>query len=278
MAPDRATALFFELFTGLPRQGPGSTPSTRRALGLVPGVGPRTRVLDIGCGTGAQTLVLAEARTAGRMRSVLEAGVPGHPRHLRAPGSRRGVRLRDRGSLSAPRVGVVGRLLPAAAGQRGRIPQASSQRAGRASAGGPVPERNRHLARLLGLLRLRVPRAACALKPATAGLQGPGRQILALQPFGVLVGAELLQLGDGRADRLCATAQGTIAKLSTPKDNLGRTGRGRALINSTVNRDRRAGRTACACQSRTTRCRHPPRPRERDGGDRCEQTRNERLS
>jgi len=64
MAPDRATALFFELFSGLPRQGPGDAASTRRALGLVPGVGPRTRVLDIGCGTGAQSLVLAHASPA----------------------------------------------------------------------------------------------------------------------------------------------------------------------------------------------------------------------
>ena len=61
MAPDRATALFFELFSRLPRQGPGNTACTRRALGLVPGFGPRTRVLDIGCGTGAQTLVLADS-------------------------------------------------------------------------------------------------------------------------------------------------------------------------------------------------------------------------
>ena len=64
MAADRTTALFYELFSGLPRQGPGSAASTRRALGLVPGIGPRTRVLDVGCGTGAQTLVLAESSRA----------------------------------------------------------------------------------------------------------------------------------------------------------------------------------------------------------------------
>ena len=64
MAPDRLTTLFFELFSGLPRQGPGTTACTRRALGLVPDVGPQTCVLDVGCGTGAQTLVLAESSPA----------------------------------------------------------------------------------------------------------------------------------------------------------------------------------------------------------------------
>jgi SAM-dependent methyltransferase len=54
------TTLFFELFDGLPRQGPGDAASTLRALALVPGIGPETRVLDVGCGTGLQTRLLAQ--------------------------------------------------------------------------------------------------------------------------------------------------------------------------------------------------------------------------
>ena len=91
MAPDRATALFFELFSGLPRQGPGTAASTRRALGLVPDVGPATRVLDVGCGTGAQTLVLAESSPA---RIV---AVDNHPPFIDALNrTARGLGLADR--------------------------------------------------------------------------------------------------------------------------------------------------------------------------------------
>jgi SAM-dependent methyltransferase len=57
---DRLAAWSLEMFHGLPRQGPGDTSSTLRALALVPDIGPRTRVLDLGCGTGMQTRVLAQ--------------------------------------------------------------------------------------------------------------------------------------------------------------------------------------------------------------------------
>ena len=56
---DRMTSLFFELFTGLPRQGPGDDAIPLKTLALVPDVGPDTRVLDLGCGTGRQTRTLA---------------------------------------------------------------------------------------------------------------------------------------------------------------------------------------------------------------------------
>ena len=40
--------------SGLPRQGPGDATSTMQVLALVPGVGPETRVLDVGCVTGEE--------------------------------------------------------------------------------------------------------------------------------------------------------------------------------------------------------------------------------
>ncbi|SEK37704.1 serine/threonine-protein kinase HipA [Stigmatella aurantiaca] len=51
---------FFRLFSGLPRQGPGQDASTREALRRLPPLPEAPRVLDLGCGSGRQTLVLAE--------------------------------------------------------------------------------------------------------------------------------------------------------------------------------------------------------------------------
>lgn len=51
--------LLFELFENTPRQGPGSVATTRRALGMLPGSLRVERVLDLGCGTGGSTIVLA---------------------------------------------------------------------------------------------------------------------------------------------------------------------------------------------------------------------------
>jgi len=62
-------SIFRELTEGLPRQGPGSPETTLRALGLARGLPPRPRILDVGCGSGAQTIELARA-TGGPIVAV----------------------------------------------------------------------------------------------------------------------------------------------------------------------------------------------------------------
>lgn len=49
---------FLEVFGRVPRAGPGSTASTRRAYGMMSGVPAAPRILDIGCGPGVQTVDL----------------------------------------------------------------------------------------------------------------------------------------------------------------------------------------------------------------------------
>ena len=61
MDEDRFIKLLVELHDGLPRLGPGNTESTLKALAFCKSLPESPDILDIGCGTGAQTLVLASA-------------------------------------------------------------------------------------------------------------------------------------------------------------------------------------------------------------------------
>ena len=50
---------FYELYTGLPRGGPGDNISTRKAYSMLKNIPAEPLILDIGCGPGMQTLELA---------------------------------------------------------------------------------------------------------------------------------------------------------------------------------------------------------------------------
>jgi len=52
--------LICEYFIGLERQGPGSPDSTIRALSFVDNLTLDSKIADLGCGTGGQTMVLAQ--------------------------------------------------------------------------------------------------------------------------------------------------------------------------------------------------------------------------
>lgn len=60
---------FFELHKDLPREGPGDNASTARAYALLPKLPSNPRILDVGCGPGAQTLVLASL-SGGQVTAV----------------------------------------------------------------------------------------------------------------------------------------------------------------------------------------------------------------
>lgn len=59
MDNSRLFDIFLDIQAGLPRQGPGDATSTLRAWALCEGLPERPRILDVGCGPGMQTLVLA---------------------------------------------------------------------------------------------------------------------------------------------------------------------------------------------------------------------------
>jgi SAM-dependent methyltransferase len=51
--------IFWEVHSGLPREGPGDSESTARAYAAASGLPVHPKILDIGCGPGMQTLDLA---------------------------------------------------------------------------------------------------------------------------------------------------------------------------------------------------------------------------
>jgi SAM-dependent methyltransferase len=64
-----AGMVFWKLHEGLPQQGPGSDESTRSALELIPEIPPEPKILDLGCGPGRQSLVLAR-ETGGHVTAL----------------------------------------------------------------------------------------------------------------------------------------------------------------------------------------------------------------
>ena len=60
---------FFEIHSGLPREGPGDHESTARALSMLRDLPANPHILDAGCGPGMQTLDLADL-TEGRISAV----------------------------------------------------------------------------------------------------------------------------------------------------------------------------------------------------------------
>ncbi len=62
--------VFFDVQSGLPRQAPGDEQSARAALALCAGLPAEPSVLDIGCGPGAQTIVLARALPGASITAI----------------------------------------------------------------------------------------------------------------------------------------------------------------------------------------------------------------
>lgn len=52
--------IIYEYFSSTERQGPGSIEETRKALRFIDGLTDKSKIADIGCGTGGQTMVLGE--------------------------------------------------------------------------------------------------------------------------------------------------------------------------------------------------------------------------
>ena len=71
---------FYEAFQGMERLGPGSRESTEKALAFFPRKSQPVRILDVGCGVGTHTFLLAshfpKAATALISKRLTRAPLP----------------------------------------------------------------------------------------------------------------------------------------------------------------------------------------------------------
>jgi SAM-dependent methyltransferase len=94
--------IFLEVYENLPRQGPGNRACAAKALGFCRELPEFPEILDLGCGTGGQSLHLAEL-TKGFITAI-DRHAPGIER-LKAAISRRGLSQRVRafvGDMACP--------------------------------------------------------------------------------------------------------------------------------------------------------------------------------
>lgn len=92
-------SLICEYFSSIERQGPGSPEVTIKALSFITGLNSESLIADIGCGTGGQTMVLAQ-HTSGQITGI--DLFPEFINHFNANASR--LNLQDRAK------GIVGSM------------------------------------------------------------------------------------------------------------------------------------------------------------------------
>ncbi len=90
--------LINEFFTELERQGPGGSEETIRALGFINNLSNKTKIADLGCGTGFQTMVLAENTEATITALDLYAGSIDK---LNCEAGKRGLQIRVKGIVGS---------------------------------------------------------------------------------------------------------------------------------------------------------------------------------